>query len=218
MFNLKKLFNKNKQIKKYSWKDVTISMYRKILDLKKDEDYAFNLVAIFEGTTLENILNGDITETLKCTAALNEFISTNPRNLSVKSEYVLNGKTYRISRNPADINTAQYFDFVNTPKELPANLSRILAIFMIPENAESYSTGYDIESAIYDIENYMNVEEALGVCNFFTELFRVYSKVALRKTRKALKAARKAGLPEEQIQEVQDRLEMSSRLIKYYKW
>ena len=192
-------------------------MYRKILALPKDEDYAFNLVALFEGVELQEIMNRPIEETLKCTAALNEFISKKPKSLSIKSEYKLNGKVYKISRNPADINTAQYFDFINTPKEIPDNLSRILAIFMIPENADSYSTGYDIESAIYDIENYMNVEEALGVCNFFTVLFRVYSRIILRRTKKALKQAKKAGVPQEQIQEAQDKLEMFCQHIKFFK-
>lgn len=190
-------------------------MYRKILSLPKDEDYAFNLVALFENCELQEIMNRPIDETLKCTAALNEFISKQPRSLSIKPEYVLNDKVYKISRNPADINTAQYFDFINTPKDIPENLSRILAIFMIPENAESYSTGYDIESAIYDIENYMNVEEALGVCNFFTELFRVYSKILLRKTKKALKQAEKAGVPLERIREAQSKLEIYYRHIVY---
>lgn len=204
----------NKSDKKYSWNDVTISMYRKILALPKDEDYAFNLVALFENVELQEIMKRPIEETLKCTAALNSFISTRPRSLVVKSEYKLNGKVYKISRNPADINTAQYFDFINTPKNIPDNLSQILAIFMTPEDKE-YNTGYDIESAVYDIENYMNVQEALGVCNFFTALFRVYSRIILRRTKKALKQAKKAGVPLDKIQEAQDKLETFYRLTKF---
>lgn len=207
---------KNKSDKKYSWNDVTISMYRKILALPKDEDYAFNLVALFENCELQEIMKRPIEETLKCTAALNSFISTQPKSLSIKSEYKLNGKVYKISRNPADINTAQYFDFINTPKSIPDNLSQILAIFMTPEDKE-YNTGYDIESAVYDIENYMNVQEALGVCNFFTALFRVYSRIILRRTKKALKQAKKAGVPLDKIQEAQDKLETFYRLTKSFK-
>ena len=205
-----------KEEKKYTWDNVTISMYRRILSLPKDEDYAFNLVAVFENTELKEIMNRPIDETLKCTAALNKFISKKPRSLSMKSEYKLNDKVYKISRNPADISTAQYFDFINSKKEIPENLAHILAIFMIPEG-KVYNTDYDIESAVYDIDNYMKVEEALGVCNFFTQLFQAYSKKVLRRTKKALKQARKAGVPEDKIQEAQKKLETFCQAIKYLK-
>lgn len=207
----------SKQLKKYSWSQITIAKYRRLLSLPKDDDYAFNLVAVFEGCELKEIMNNPIAETLECTAALNAFIQKTPRSLPIKSKYELNGKVYCISRNPADVSTAQYFDFINTPKQLPDNLSQILAIFMVPEGKE-YNTGYDIESAIYDIENYMNVEEALGVCDFFTTLFRVYSRKIMRQTKRLLKKAAKDGVPADKIQEAQDKLETYCRLIKYWKW
>lgn len=207
------MFDKNK---KYSWDDVTISMYRRILALPKDEDYAFNLVAVFEKNELMDIMNAPIAETLKCTAALNEFIQKKPKAKPVRTHYELNGKRYYISLNPADINTAQYFDFLNTDKKFPDTLAQILAIFMIPDG-KTYNTGYDIESAVYDIDNYMNVQEALGVCDFFTQLFQAYSKRVLKRAKKALKQAHKAGVPKEQIQEAQEKLETYCQVIKFLK-
>lgn len=205
-----------KKEKKYSWDDVTIGMYKRILALPKDDDYAFNLVAIFEQATLLDIMNAPIEETLKCTAALNAFISKTPRSKPVKSKYNLNGKVYNVSLNPADISTAQYFDFINSEKEIPRYLSQILAIFMVPEG-KSYNTDYDIESAVYDIDNYLNVQEALGICDFFTSLFRAYSRKVMRRVRKALKQARKAGVPQDKIQEAQEKLDLYCQVIKFLK-
>lgn len=200
--------------KKYSWDNVTISMYRRILALPKDEDYAFNVVAVFENTELQDIMNAPITETLKCTAALSEFISKKPKAKAVKTHYNLNSRKYNVSLNPADINTAQYFDFINTEKKIPENLAQILAIFMIPDGKE-YNTGYDIESAVYDIDNFMGIEEALGVCDFFTMLFQAYSRRVIRKAKKALKQAAKAGVPMDKIQEAQDKLKTYCQAIRY---
>lgn len=207
------MFDKNK---KYSWDDVTIQMYRRILSIPKDEDYVFNLVSVFEKNELQEILNKPIDETLKCMSALNEFISKKPKSMPVKSKYKLNGKVYVVSLNPANITTAQYFDFINSKKEIPENLPQLLSIFMVPDG-KAYNTDYDIESAIYDIDNYMNVQEALGVCDFFTLLFRVYSRKVLRKTRKALKQAYKAGVPKDKIQEAQEKLETYCQAIKSLK-
>ena len=214
---IRKTLGLNKKInKKYSWSDVTINMYKRMLALEKNEDYPFDLLAIFEGKKVEEILNQPIDYTLKCAAALNKFTTVKPSPDMVKTRYELNGKIYKLSLNPADINTAQYFDFVNTKKEIPENLAQILAIFMIPDG-KTYNTGYDLESAVYDIDNYMNVQEALGVSNFFSALFQTYSKQVMIRVKKALKQAKKAGLPQEKIQEAENRLETYCRLTKYYK-
>ena len=202
--------------KKYTWSNVTISQYKRMLKLEKDEDYAFNLIAVFENSELNEIMNKPIAETLECAAALNKFISKSPHSLPVKTHYVLNGKRYNVSLNPADINTAQYFDFINSPKEIPDNLAQLLAVFMIPEG-KTYNTDYDIESAVFDIEQYMGIQEALGVCDFFTQLYRAYTRKVLKKARKALIQAQKAGVPKDKIQEAQEKLEMYCRAIKSFK-
>lgn len=202
-----------KKEKTYSWDDITISQYRKILNLKKDEDYAFNLIAVFDKCELQEVLDRPIDETLKCTAALNNFITKAPKKKAMKTSYELNGKKYLVSLNPANISTAQYFDFVNSEKKIPENLSQILAIFMVPDG-KKYNTDYDIESAVYDIENFLGIEEALGVCDFFTLLYRAYSKKVLKKTKKALIQAKKAGVPETEIQQAQQKIDMFCHLIK----
>lgn len=205
-----------KKEKTYSWDNITISQYKRMLKLDKDDDYAFNLIAVFENSELNEIMNKPIAETLECAAALNKFISKTPHSKPVKTHYELNGKRYNVSLNPADINTAQYFDFLNSPKEIPDNLAQLLAVFIIPEG-KTYNTDYDIESAVYDIEQYMGIQEALGVCDFFTQLYRVYTKKVLKKTKKALIQAKKAGVPMEKIQEAQEKLNQYYQAIKSYR-
>lgn len=211
------MFKKKKIEKKYTWNDVTISQYRRMLALDpSDEDYSFNLVAVFENTTLEDIMSRPIDGVLKCTAALSKFITKAPTPSLIKTHYTLNGKKYCLSLNPADITTAQYFDFVNAEKKMPDCLSQILAIFMVPEGKE-YNTGYDLESAQYDIENFMNVREALSIADFFSTLYRVFSKRLIKKARKALIQARKAGVPEAEVQTAMEKLDNFCRLTKFWK-
>lgn len=202
-----KLFRKKKEEKKYSWSDITIAQYKKILALNsEDEDYAFELVAVFENTTLKEIYNRPIDQVLKCTQALNKFISAAPQRNKIKSKYKLGDTVYELSSNPADITTAQYFDFINTPKEIPQYLSNLLSVFMVPEG-KKYNEEYDIQLAVRDIENNMKIEDAMGVCFFFRQLYQTFSDLMLRRTRKALRKMQKE-MPDqkEQIQKLQKRV------------
>lgn len=207
------LFKKDKKKKKYTWSDVTIGMYKRLLEAQRDEDYSFTLVSILEGTTLDKVLNMPIGQSLECLSALAEFIRTSPKDVRMKNKYELNGKVYHISSNPTDINTAQYFDFINTPKDIPEHLSAILAIFMVPEGKE-YNTGYDLKMAMYDIENHMKIEDALSVCNFFYVQFRLFIQALTNRMKMELKLARKQGVDKKKIEEATRILDTVSPLSK----
>ena len=207
------IFKKKPEEKRYSWDDITIAQYRRIVGLDStDEDYAFELVAVFENTTLKDILERPIDETLRCTAALNKFVTGAPKRNKIKSKYTLGEQVYELSSNPADITTAQYFDFVNTPKDIPENLSKILAVFMVPQGKQ-YNTDYDLQKAVSDIEKYMKIEDAMGVCYFFQMLFQVFSNRIMKRTKRALKQAKKE-MPEhiKEIEKVERKLRVLESL------
>ena len=68
----------------------------------------------------------------------------------------------------------------------------MLSIFLVPEG-KKYNTDYDIDEVKKDLEEF-NVEDAMSVCDFFTSLFQVLYRRALKQAQKALKKARKEGI------------------------
>lgn len=184
---------------KYSWTDVTVSQYKRIAALPKDEDWAWNALAVLEGITYADVMNAPIEWTISRTNYLKDFFSTQPKIGMPRHRYHLGGTDYVLTQNPADVTTAQYFDYVNAPKEIPQNLGLLLAILMVPEGKE-YNDGYSLEKSVTDIENNLDVQSALGIANFWTGCFRLLLKTRLRKARKALKAAKKEGIPTERAE------------------
>lgn len=97
-----------------------------------------------------------------------EFLLQQPVPGKTKRKYELNGRTYRLFKDPSEMSVAQYIDFAAIEKEgfgkMPAEM---LAIFLVPEGHQ-YNDGYDKEQQIEDMMN-MSITEALGVCSFFTK-------------------------------------------------
>lgn len=97
-----------------------------------------------------------------------EFLLQQPVPGKTKRKYELNGRTYRLFKDPGEMSVAQYIDFAAIEKEgfdkMPAEM---LAIFLVPEGHQ-YNDGYDKEQQIEDMLD-MPITEALGVCSFFTK-------------------------------------------------
>lgn len=97
-----------------------------------------------------------------------EFLLQQPVPGKTKRKYELNGRTYRLFKDPSEMSVAQYIDFAAIEKEgfdkMPGEM---LAIFLVPEGHQ-YNDGYDKDQQIEDMMD-MSITEALGVCSFFTK-------------------------------------------------
>lgn len=97
-----------------------------------------------------------------------KFLLEKPVPDKARREYEINGRTYRLFKDPSEMSVAQYIDFAAIEKEgfdkMPAEM---LAIFLVPDGHQ-YNDGYDKEQQIEDMMD-MSVTEALGVCDFFTK-------------------------------------------------
>lgn len=183
----------------YSWKKITISQYKRIAQLPKDDEWSLGVLAILEGKTLLEIMNSPIDWVLAATKNLKTFLEQSPKIGVPKHKYQLGDTTYILTQNPASVTTAQYLDYINAPKELPQNLGLLLAILMVPEGKE-YNDGYSLEKSISDIENYLDVESAYGIASFATGCLRILLKKRLKAARKALQAAKKDGVPTQEAE------------------
>lgn len=191
-----------------NWKDLPLGAYKKITEIDpQDEEGNLKVLAILEGKTLNDILNAPLTEVKEKVKKL-DFLTKKPRKHLIKLKYKLGEKTYRFDCTTKSITTAQFIDFSQTAKE---DLVGALSIFLIPEG-KRYNEDYDLDDAKADIEKYLSVEEALSICDFFTTLSLHYLRRTLRKAKKALKQAKRDGIPTEEAEKMIAEYE---RLISY---
>ena len=173
-----------------SWDELPLGIYKKILNLKPDEeDGNLKVVAILNGLTYEDILNQPLQVTKDMTSAAS-FLNKKPRVKLIRTKYKLGDTTYVFDVSPSKITTAQYLDINSTPKD---DLTSQLAIFLIPEG-KSYNQGYDIEKVKEDIDKYLSAQEVASITDFFGILSRLYLRRAARRVKRLLRKARKDGV------------------------
>lgn len=95
-----------------------------------------------------------------------EFLLSEPVPAKAKSKYELNGRIYRLFKDPSEMSVAQYIDFQQIHRDGFENCpAEMLAIFLVPDGHQ-YNDGYDKDQQIEDMLC-MNILDALGVCYFF---------------------------------------------------
>lgn len=191
------------------WKEVTVGQYKKICALKEDDDWVWNFLAILENTTYDDIVTRPINETMKLNTDVMKWAKKRPQRTLIRETYEIGGKKYYLQAMPNEIQVNQYVDFCNSDKEVPANMSGLLSIFLIPEG-HKYGEGYSPADVAEAIDRHMSIEDALSVCDFFTVLYRVLSGRILRRAKKALIQAKKDGAPTEET-------EKAIRLLEGYR-
>ena len=175
-----------------------LGVYKKITALDpKDEEGNLKLLALLEGVTYNDILNAPIAEVKQKIQKL-DFLNKKPKKHLVKLKYRLGDKTYCFDCTAKSITTAQFIDFGNTKKE---DITGALSIFLIPEG-HRYNEGYELEDSKLDIDNYLSVEEALSICDFFTTLSELYVRRILRRAKRNLRKAKKHGATTEEAERI----------------
>lgn len=95
------------------------------------------------------------------------LIDTKPVPEKARKKYKINNRTYILFQNPGDMSVAQYIDFQQIFREgFEKRPVEMLCIFLIPDGHQ-YNDGYDKEQQEEDMLE-LGVEEALGICDFFT--------------------------------------------------
>ena len=193
-----KIFRKKESLPKLDWKDITIARHKAILALyqnKGDEDdlsFAYDLVCAAYGKDESWIDGLKVSEANEWVNTL-AFVNHRPKPRVAKGEYTLNGHKYNVTMNMQALTTAQYIDFqqmADKSGEMPAEF---LSIILVPEG-HKYNDGYAMEEVVSDIENYMSVEDAMGLSAFFLRLLGISIRRSIRKLRRMETQARREGI------------------------
>lgn len=201
-----KLFRKKNTLPKIHWGDITIAKHKAIVAVyekyKDEEDttlMAYDLVCAAYGKSEEWIDGLKVSEANEWVNTL-AFVNERPKPTRAKQYYTLNGHRYKTTLNMQALTTGQYLDFqqlADACREMPAEF---LSVLLIPDG-HKYNDGYNLEEVVSDIENYMSVEDCMGLSAFFFNLLQISIRRSIRSLSRMEKKARKEGLmTEEQLE------------------
>ena len=152
-----------------SWKELPIGLF---MDLSKilrsqisDDEKVFKCAALLKGMDYDDFLDLPIDEA---------------RDAVADASFL-----YKLMRNTDGMTTAQYLNYQSIAGIPPEDgIDELMAIILIPEG-KKYGEE-DAEEIKEEIRNNLNIEDALGIANFFTASFEksmkrilLYSEVAL---------------------------------------
>lgn len=155
---------------KLSWNEMKVADYIRLREISKlqmatEDEKNLMVAAIIAEKPYQEILQMPLDKARELMDKT-EFLLQQPVPGKTKRKYELNGRTYRLFKDPSEMTVAQYIDFQQIYKEgfekMPCEL---LAIFLVPEGHQ-YNDGYDKDQQLEDMLE-MGITEALGVCDFF---------------------------------------------------
>lgn len=161
---------------KQSWKDITVGDMLRIkeigtLQLATEEEKNLKVAALLAEIDYDQIMkHTPLSQVRRYMDNASFLVNTKPQPIKARKKYEINGRTYNMLKNEMDLTVAQYIDFNAIQQEgfdrMPGEL---LAVMMVPEG-HKYNDGYDRDQVIEDMYD-LPIEEALGICNFFTRRF-----------------------------------------------
>ena len=164
------------KIKYNSWKNISISIYKKIVEINNDEiagdiEKQISTLALLCDIDEEEIWNMDVTDVNQMRAQLMFINELKPSGKKI-DKISINGVKYNINYNINKMNYAQYVDFNTYYTESKDNekLSELLSTILIPSDAKRYGDGYDVADVINDIENNLSVQDAVDILFFFLQV------------------------------------------------
>lgn len=193
------IFKRKKRIANKGWDDITIAKHKRILDLydryKDEEDKTFlqyELVGIVYDIDEDTLNSMKISEANEYVNGL-RFLAHKPRPKMAKPYYTLNGHRYKTTFNFQQLTTSQYIDFQQIAPNASTMPAEFLACILIPEG-KTYNKDYVIDDVISDIENYMTLEDCLGLTAFFLTLLRLLMRRSVRMLRRMVSKAEREGM------------------------
>lgn len=193
------------------WSELPMGKFLEIQKVEVGDDpveATMRINAILAGKTVDEVMNMPLNEVAKMSEA-RKFLLKRPVARITRKKYRLGNTDYIFDGRPDKILTGQWIDLMHTDKD---DIVGALSIFLIPEKAEGYLKGYDLEDVRMDILNHLSAEEGLSMANFFTTALDLLHRRAIRKAKKALKQARKQG---QETQEAEKMLRLLEEVMTY---
>lgn len=164
-----------------NYKDLTIGKFMDVTELLEeyandDTDLVVNLIALLSDKDIDDVERMPLAEFNKCVRSLS-FLKDKPKtNGRIPSKITINGRRCRVEKDCFSVSAGQYIDlrgYLKSLDDLTKNLDRILTVFIIPEDAEGYGEGYDLNEFAKEIRDNVGIELASTMSAFFLRVSRV---------------------------------------------
>lgn len=182
-----------------SWSEVSLRRFEELTEAVSSNE---NNPWILTARTLAALCDMDFTEVKSWPVSVLqspelakslEFIKTDPKKRMPQDKITLGGKQYNVRLYPQKWTAGQWLDFTTISKD-PSDvkkIARLIACFTVPKGKE-YGKDYDFDSVVNDINEFMDIETALGYSGFFQLQFDGFTKALLAYSEKNLKKIRKS--------------------------
>ena len=199
---------------KTKWEDVTVRDFIRIreideLQMASPEEKDMRVAALLAGISYEELEQMPLRDVREIMDSLS-FLFEEPGRAKARRKYEVNGRVYELFKDPSEMTVAQYIDYEAIGREgfskMPAEL---LSVFLIPRGHQ-YNDGYDKEQQIEDMLD-LGVEEALGICDFFTR--RLLSSIDKARTLLPLMIKVQRMIAPKKDKEILKALEIQTRLM-----
>lgn len=155
--------------KKFSWKDITIAEYYKLLKINElpVEDREPKLVAMLCDVDEDDINKMDFGEFNEIRAGMNTKWL---KNIDIEQNKIKTIKLKNVKLigvySLYNFSVAQFFDMSNYSENKDTTIEQMISCLFIPENKE-YGEGYDVEELQKTIRDELDIYTGLGIVNFF---------------------------------------------------
>jgi hypothetical protein len=180
-----------------------------------DIDTQVAMIAILNDMTENEVLELPIKEYSKL-AAQTAFLSEKPQvKKRVPNKIKMGDNEYVLIKEIQDMTAGQYIDYQQYLSMGEKYLPYILSCFLILKG-KKYGD-MDVELVVNDIKDYLTVEEALSISNFFMKKFQTSTRATLLYLEwkmKKMKKKMKDETEKEKMMEAIERLHLLRSLMK----
>lgn len=179
------------------WDKIPIGKWKEIVKVVNDDDSVIKVISIVYDLPYDNVLQMTLEELQMYARGVSFVWQGKPKRRMAKMKYVLNGHHYKTCLDFTELTTAQYIDFQQMAPESGEYPADFLSVLLVPEG-HKYNDGYNIAQVRNDIRNFMTVEEALGLADFFTFWFQRLTKRLMGQYSRMKKRMGKPPMTQEQ--------------------
>ena len=161
------------KIKKHNWDEVTISDYKRIVEIADREldselEKGISILSVLCEVNEDDIYNMPINE-IKSLLSDIEWVKDYKFNENWNLKHLtINGEKYDVDVDINHFTVAQYADFQIywDKRDDPDYMGKLLTIFIKPQK-KTYNNGYDVVELATILENNVSINDWNGVCFFF---------------------------------------------------
>lgn len=165
-----------------SWSEISLATFDKICHIPADtKDYSREVLKTVLNLTdqeVDLIPMIDYLDLINRLSWMNEYP---PVNKIPKNKIVLNGKSYNVLLFPNRMTAAQFIDYrfilINDDSKLKQ--AKLLSVFIVPEGCKYNDGTYDFDEVSQIVNDYLNIEYALGLSYFFVMVSAVFLQASL---------------------------------------